>query len=222
MSFYEIDYNQKAVELLPPDKRMPSIVAWVKALLMQLQYNITSLFVDYKTGSDYPVYVPGSYNKFDRVIYGQSVYESLININTAEPTDTAYWRLYQLYFAGTDTRIMYNAQTLVLEYALNTRFQTSFRQPPLQSDIFLTVNQPQNRVFQVAGDEGLSSNVRYDGSSENVVNSYTFASFFNLEINVPVATYNSLSTDVAAREKIIRYFADKYIPAGILYTIITY
>jgi len=222
MSFYQIDYNQKAVELMPPDKRMVSHTAWMKALLMQLQYNVTSLFVDYKTGADYPVYVTGSYNKFGRVIYGQSVFESLSDGNTALPTDASYWRVYQLYFTGTDTRIKYNAQTLVLEYALNTRFQSSFRQPPLQSDIYITVNEPPNRVFQVGADERLSSNVGYTISSEHVVNSYTFTEFYNMVVNVPIAVYDGLSSDAAARTPILRYFIDKYIPAGIIYEIQTY
>jgi hypothetical protein len=166
--------------------------------------------------------VAASYNKFDRVIYGQSVYESLVNDNTAEPTDTNYWRIYQNYFTGVDTRIMYNSQTLVFEYALNTRFGATFRQPPLQSDIYITTNTPPSRVFQVGADESLSSTVRLNGSSEFVVDSYSYTPFKNLVINIPIAVYDGLSSDVAAREKIVRYFADKYIIAGIIYKIQTY
>jgi hypothetical protein len=223
MSFFNISFNQKAVELTPPDKRYPKFIKWIQALLSQVQYNRDSTLGDYKTGSSYPLWVAGTYSRFDRVIYGQSVYESLVDNNTANPTDATYWRVYQEYFVGVDERIMYNSKVLVFEYSLNTRFETTFRQPPLQSDIYLTVNAIPDKPFEV-GNQNFNSSIVYSNTSlEYVVNDYTLiGTTYNLEINVPIAVYNALAPDNLTRTNIIKNFADKYVPAGILYTIITY
>jgi len=222
MSIYDITYSNRVVEMLPPDKRYSKTVAWFKAIVKQFQYLHTDVFVDFRTGSDYPVYSTGSYNKFDRVIYGQSVYESLVNSNTAVPTDTSKWRVYELHFLGVEDRLKYNGQSLVLNYALNDRFGTNYRQPPLQSDIYFTTNTPVVDVFLIGGDEANSSLVYLDSSSEFIVNSYIFVSFNNFVIRIPVAVYTGLSTDALAREKIVRGFVDQILPAGITYTIQTY
>jgi len=225
MSFFKINFQKKAIELTPPDKRSNSFIGWVSALFSQLQYNSDSLFTDYKEGAGYvaPYNVLVVYSQYNRVRYGQSIYESLIDGNTYNPTDSNYWRVYQEYFVGVDERILYNSKVLVLEYALNTRFGSTFNQPPIQSDIFLTVNTIPSRPFQVGSDEFNSSVTYSDKSLEFVVNEY-FApvATANLNINVPIALFNSLANDDNTRTNIIRTFADKYVPAGILYTIITY
>ena len=221
-TIYDISFNQKAVELIPPDKRYPKFVKWMQSLLKQLQNLSLSIFTDFKTGALYDFWVSSSYSLGDRVIYGQSVYESLTDGNTGTPTDASTWQLYQLYFKGVDERIMYTGQTLVFEYALNSRFLTNFRQPPLQSDIYISVNAPVASVFQIGYGERYSSSVLYNTSTEYIVDDYSFVTFKNMVIHVPVAVYDALSTDVAAREKIIRNFAQKYSVAGILFEIQTY
>ena len=222
MSFYNLSYDQKAVELLPPDKRAPAMVQWVQALLKQLQYNQSSIFTDFKVDADYPVYVAGSYNKFDRVIYGQSVYESLTDANTAVPTDANYWRLYQIFFTGTDTRIKYNGQKLVLEYAINDRFMTTFRQPPLVSDIYFSTNIPVPSVFVIGGIEENSSVTYNNNSSEYLIDGYSFSAFYNFTLYIPTAIYNAVSADVNAREPIFRNYINNLLPAGVTYTIQLY
>jgi hypothetical protein len=224
MSIYQLNFNQKAVELLPPDKRRTKFVKWVQSLLSQNTWLHTKIFVDYKTGATYPNYSAfTTYNTGNRVIYGQSVYESIADGNTALPTDVTKWRVYQPFFIGTDERIMYNHIKLVLEYALNRRFQTVFRQPPLISDIYITTNIRTTNPFIVGIDESESSVVFYDTSSEFIVNSYAFgAAFFNYTVNVPLAVYNGVSADPAAREKIFRIFIDQYNTIGLNYNIITY
>lgn len=222
MSIYDITYENRIVELLPPDKRQSKMVAWWKAIIKQLQYLHSDVLVDYRVGSDYPVWVSASYNKGYRVIYGQSVYESLYDDNTTVPTDSNNWRLYQLFFLGVDDRIRYNGELLVLEYAVNARFKTNFRQPPLQSDIYFTVNTKTAGVFIVGGNESNSSISYFNGSFDFIINSYSFSDFYNFAVNIPVAVFEALSDDVNAREKIVRGFIDKIIPAGIIYNIVTY
>lgn len=222
MSFYDITYSDRIVELLPPDKRTKKHVAWWQAIVKQLTWNVQDAFKDYKTGSSYPIWGAASYNLGDRVIYGQSVYESLANSNTAVPTNTTYWRVYELFFIGSDERIMYNGQNLVLNYALNKRFGTNFKQPPLQSDIYFTVNQPAANVFVIGANEANSSVTYSNNSGDAIINSYSFTTFYNFIIHVPVAVLTALSSDVNARNKIISNFVDNYLPAGLEYTIQTY
>lgn len=225
MSIFNVDFDQKAVELLPPDKRFKVHVGWVRSLLSQNQYNHTDIFVDYKTGSTYPLWNNlGSWNKGQRVIYGQSVYESLVDNNTDLPTNTNTWRVYQTFFIGTDERIMYNSQKLVLEYALNRKFGTTFRQPPLISDIFINLPVQAVNPFVVAENEEESSDVFTTFSSEFILDVYSFSvtASFDYTINVPQAVYDALSIDPLARDKIIRQFVDRYNTAGMFYNIITY
>ncbi len=223
MSIYNVDFDQKAVELLPPDKRFTKNVGWVRSLLSQNQYNHTDIFIDYKTGSAYPVWNNlGTWNIGQRVIYGQSVYESIINNNSLVPTDVTGWRVYQQYFIGVDERLTYRGENLILTYALNERFNTTFRQPPLVSDIYITNNQIGIIPFVVGENEFESSVVYFDFSYNFIINSYTPNSVTNFTIFVPLAVYNSLSADPLSREKIIREFADRYVNVGMTYTITTY
>lgn len=223
MSIYNLNYIQKVVELLPPDKRGPKMVNWLIDLLGPMGVNYNDLFVDYKTGSDYDLYDSlTTYNTGDRVQYSQSVYESIIDNNTLNPTDVAGWRLYEEYFIGVDERIKYSHIKVVLEYALNRRFNTTFRQPNLISDIYIESNQPPYGPFIVGAIEDESSVVYFDTSSDWVINGYSFATFNNFTVYVPLAVFEAQSADVNAREPIFRYFIDKYNSAGLNYNIVTY
>jgi len=223
MSIYNINFDQKAAELLPPDKRYKFNLNWVRSLLSQNQYNHTDVFIDYKTGSDYPYWdYIGPYSIGDRVIYNQSVYESLIDSNTLVPTDPPGWKLYQQYFVGVDERLTYRGENLILTYALNKRFNTTFKQPPLQSDIYIENNQIGTLPFVVGGSEFSSSVVYYDFSYDYIINDYTPSTVTNFTIFVPEGVYNALSTDPASRDKIIREFVDKYVNVGMTYNITTY
>jgi hypothetical protein len=224
MSIYNLNFNQKAVELAPPDKRRPIFIKWVQSLLSQNQKLHTKIFIDYKTGATYANYVPSTpYAAGALVIYGESVYESLVNANTTTPDDATKWRIYQNSFIGVDERITYNHVKLSLEYALNKRFQTTFNQPPLISDIYITTNSKGINPFIVADTEAESSPSYRDGSTEFIVNSYTVgATFYNFTVYVPLAVYNGVSTSAAARENIFRTFINRYNTIGINYNIQTY
>lgn len=222
MSIYNIGWLQKVIELLPPDKRFTKFVKWLYALVKPAEFNNNRIFVDYKTGATYTDWVAGTYAKFAKVKYGQTIYESLVNGNTIPPPNTDYWRVYQQNFIGVDERILYTHQKLTLEWALNKRFGTTFNQPPLVSVIYITTNVVINPPFVVGGDEPISSVVYDVTGTEFIINSYTFSNFFNFTIYIPVAVWTALSVDVAARDKIIRQFVDLYNTAGLTYNIVTY
>ena len=137
-------------------------------------------------------------------------------------TDTESWIAIQTNFIGMSERILYNCQVLVLTWALNKRFMTTFRQPPNVSDIYITSFPKPISVFIVGGVEAISSKVFSNTSSEYVINAYDFSAYVNMTIFVPFSVYNALDAIDANRQIIIRSFADKYMAAGIVYTIQTY
>lgn len=223
MSIYDVNYNQTGPQVLPPDKRYTRMVAWVKALLIPLQWVRDLWMGSYRTGSTALAWVGSTtYNKYDRVLYKQKVYESLIDSNTFIPTVQGAWMVVQQNFIGVFERVLYNGNKLVFEYAINKFFGTVFRQPPNTSDIYISVNAKPFSVFVVGGVEGNSSVVYSNTSSEFIINGYNFNSFFNMTIFVPAAVYAALDPTPANCEKIIRNYANQYIIAGIIYNVDTY
>lgn len=223
MGLYDIDFVKFSTNMLPPDKRYSRAIAWLKIITYPLQYLNNLWFRDYRTGSEANYWSAlATYNKYDQVIYNKIVYESLVGSNTSNPTTVANWKVVQQNFIGIFERITYNGQKLVLEYALNKWFGTTFRQPPSVSDIYVTNNSIGIPVFRSANKEPDSSSVANNNSSEFVINAYTIALQYNFDINVPVAVYDALDPSMINNEAIFRAFADKYIPSGLTYTIVTY
>lgn len=222
MGIYDFNLAAFGQRMLPPDKRGTGLFAYLKNLLVPLQWDHDLRFTDYWIGSTASNWVSGTYNTGARAIYGISVYESLIDGNTDQPNMSENWIKIQENFVGLRERLLYNGGTLSVTWALNRRFMTSFRQPPALSDIYLVPHTKPASSFIVGYVESESSDVFTTGSSEVVVDSYMTGAFYNLTIMVPVAVYNALDPIAANRDKIIRSFADKIIIAGITYNIQTY
>ena len=221
-NLYDIDYEVKAVELLPPDKRNNRMIAFVRSLLSPVQLLRDILIDSYGNGSTASDWVAGTYARGVLVRYNKSIYESLEDGNTANPADVTKWVLVQENFIGVLDRARFNGQKIILEYALNTWFFTTFRQPPLVSDIYIGNASALINPFIVGGAEANSSAVYANSSTEFIIDGYSFSVQYNFTIYFPVAVYTALSADAAAREKIVRSFVDKYVPVGIFYQIQTY
>lgn len=234
MSIYNLSYDQKAVELLPPDKRTPIQLAWVKAMYGQLKYLRDAIFTYYKGGivtynsyavNNWDSTFAGGYSIDMPVKYGEAVYVSLTNSNTTVPTSSD-WVLVQNSFIGVDERVMFNANKLVFEYALNKRFNGVFRQPALVSDIYIVKNASLLSVFVVGATENESSIIYANNSTEVIINSYTFSVYYNFTIMVKTSVYNLIDPSGGANpvltNKIIRNFVDRYNTIGLTYDIQTY
>lgn len=216
MALYDINFNYKAVELLPPDKRGLLHVTWVRVLLRQVQALRDKILGDYRTGSSYPLWISGGlYSKGQLAVFKQVVYESLEDSNTDSPPSSK-WRFYLPSFISSLERLKYNGQKLILEYALNKRFAASFRQPPLVSDIYITTTNYVVVGFVVAKTETPTSSVGQTTSEEAVGYSYPFSHLSNFTINIPALVYAAIS------EQEVREFVDKIIPAGLNYTVVSY
>lgn len=224
MGLYDVNYSNAGQQLLPPDKRGNVMTRLVAAMLRPLQWLVDIKLNMWRNGSTAPPYlISTTYAKGDLVVYRYSVYESTVNGNLGnDPLNVAYWTKVQDNFIGTLERLKYNGHVLVLTFALNKYFGTTFRQPNNVSDIFIAINVKPVAVFVVGDTEAQSSKVYANTSSEFVVNSYSFSSYTNMTIWVPLAVYDALDVDPANRERIIRNYADQYIVGGVTYNVDTY
>ena len=121
---------------------------------------------------------------------------------------------------GVQERILYNGSVLVLEYAVNKKFGTVFRQPPLQSDIYTTNLAKVANGFLIGATEpysarvGQTESLQPNGLPADVGSSFTFVYLNHFRLNIPVALAGSLNQ--------IRGFVNQYVPASIKFTIVTY
>ena len=239
MNIYSADYNQLYKLLLPPKKRLTNFLAWAAMKVKPIQYLHDLLFVTYADGFTGLLYVAAStYAKGDRVKQDDhSVYEAIqaVPINTPPP-DTTYWRKVQDIWIGFRERTKYNGQKIVLEYALNKWFGTTWRTPlvngyaaipdathELYSDIYIINNTLFSDGFIIAQNAQYSDAIPKNSVYGQVGIGANYSSDQNaFTIFVPVAVYNALSADVPSREQIVRAFADKYVIAGVIYEIQTY
>lgn len=221
---YDVNYNTTIESLLVPDKRTKKTVAFNSALVAETANNHDILFTIYKDYSVSPNWTAGTYARNQLVKYNKSIFQSVENGNTTEPTQSDKWRLVSENFLGSDFRLSITGSKLNLEYALNTWFGSTFRQPSVgNSDIYLTTNNIlQIPVFRVGITEIESTSVSTESSSESVINLYNFTEQYNLTINIPTALFTSLGTTNEIRNSVVRSFADKYINAGLTYQIQTY
>lgn len=214
---FDIDYDQQAVDIIPPDKRDDQPVALIRALLTPMQWVRDLILGSFKTGATASPYAPGTYYKYDQVIYNKGVYEALVD-TTNDPTNTTDWKLVQPNFIGVDERMKYNGQKIVLEYALNKEFDGVFRQPAtgFNSDIYITNIAAVMAGFRVGQDESGSSSIGQTTSSDSIGGRYPFVQVNNFQINFKASLY------ALTNESAVRNFVDKYIPESLNYTIVTY
>jgi len=220
---YSLDYIQKLVELLPPDKRDVSIVSFNTPAFLDIQNLHQGMFFTYKDFQSVADWSSGTYAKNDVVNYQKAIYQSVEDGNTTEPTYSDKWKLVSPNFFGVDYRTQIRGEKLVLEYALNLWFDTTFRQPPNTSDIYIVNNATvYQSPFKVGATEAQSSIVSSIGSIDFVGLDYAFTQQYGCTIYVPIATFNSLGSTDTIRENIVRDFADKYVACGVKYKVLTY
>lgn len=139
------------------------------------------------------------------------------------------WIQVQPNFIGANERASYSCQKLIFEYALNKWFNTTFRNPPSVSDIYIKANTILNNRFYFFPQSVKSffTTITNFPSSPSPVSDFFFpSSEFSPQndytIYIPTAIYNALSITPGLRGGVVRAFADLINPAGAFYNIITY
>lgn len=216
MSFYDINYDQQVIDLMPPDKRGNGLISLLQAFLSSIQWARDLILGSYKLGAPYLNWAPGTYNLYDQIIYKKAVYMSLIANNTDIPTVVTSWLLVQANFLGVDVRIKFNCQKIVLEYALNSRFGGVFRNPPSasHSDIYITNLPPVPYGFRVGNSVG--SDVGDSTSSDTVGSPYPFVRTTGYQINFLGSLFSLTS------QQEVRDFVNLYNAFGINYSVVPY
>lgn len=234
-----IDFNQTAVNLLPPSKRKPFWIAWIQGISSQA-VRLNWIFYKFMYGND-ASYWDGatSYSLDDEVTFNYKVYKSLTssNLNNNPESSSFNWELIASTFIGTIERFQYNSQKIVMEYALNRYFQkqltdngfVGFIQPnspttPTPSDIYITNISPAWTSF-VSFTTVTNSSASYTNraSAASFTNTtFTGATSYQFAVNIPSTVYSSINSDPLIAESVVRGFLDKLVPSGIFYSIITY
>lgn len=231
MSIFQINESNLAEQLVPPMLRQPNELAWFTSLTQPLQYN-NDLFVEYLTGSTYPVFTSGStYSTNDRVIYtNRGVYESISGSTGSTPTDTNYWNQINLNYIGAQERSKYNARKLDYEFALNRWFETSGFTPTVMFTVTPALFTASAQTIYIEtkvvtppgfmmGNTGQYSSMMSNNSqfaTTYMGNSGVGAGQFDYVIWVPMYIYSGIT------ESIVRNFADTINIAGMQYSVSGY
>lgn len=226
----KIDISDLAVQLLPPDKRLPKFTIMSQTVLSPAD-RLNRIFQDYQNGdvlSDWysPTY---TYSAGDRAKDYFGVYESVIDGNMGNNPlgdKGIHWLKILPCYIGVNERAKYSASKIIFELALNRYFGTTFRQyadaayTPV-SDIYITTDVPIYVSFlsyDVESGSGVSYDALASGDSFDI-EVFGSATSFQFTIYVPAAFYASLGPTA---EQIVRFFADKINISGITYSITTY
>jgi hypothetical protein len=231
MSIYNVNYEVSGQELLPPDRREDKFLKWLYSLLKPLQDLKDFVFTGYSDGS-----AASSYSGATTYTFGQQVkYQGRIYYRNEitddysagiTPTNTTYWTLLHNSFIGINERIRFNGQKIILEYALNKQFGTTFQQPPVLSDIWIENKSVVSDAFFIGVDDEDTATVAIsDTDSDWFINDDITADDItaaNFIIHVPVAVWTALAGTNSERDNIILTFVDKYKLFGYDATIETY
>lgn len=229
-SIYDLDFNNWVTNSLPVLKRTERAVQWLTSLLAPLQWLHDNFFNEYANGSASALYAGATtYAIGDRVVdnLNNGVYESQSVQTGVQPSTAteAQWQKVSDDWRGVRERVKYTSQKITLEYALNKWFRTTWVQPddvsaPTRPDIYIDNNLITNLAFVAyANDTDSSDAFAADIFQQNfIVDSYAFSGNW-FTIYVPVAIHTALGTQ--ADDK-IRAIADRYVIAGITYSIDTY
>lgn len=223
MSLYDVDYVDLIDKMLPIKYRKPKMKAWLYALLKPVEWLHKAYITWYKDGS--PVYPfwdsVTSYVYGDYVRYGQSIYFCEIDNTGILPyLSSDQWSLVVLDRIGVNERIRITGQKKILEYELNRRFDTVFSQIPGASEIFI-LNQMSVNVF-VVGLELNSSAIYRDVPSDGIFDEPSLVSSNALINVIDSVRTGQFGGDATKAELAIRNEVDKYLMAGIDYTVVFY
>ncbi len=216
MDIYDVDFNQQAPEILPPDKRDDSRVTLMQSLMSALQWCRDLILGSYKKGSTDPEYAAGTYPAYAKVIFEKAVYYSLIDDNTASPLDATAWLKIQDNFLGVGERVKFNGQNLILEYALNQRFSGTFRPPGSMSNSDIYMTMLPRIIYGFLVGQSIGSAVGQTQSEDKIGTPIPFRRINNFEVHVT----NAIFTETNEQE--IRDFINLYIPASLKFIITTY
>lgn len=229
MSIYSVNYNTTSVNLLPTHKREENIKNLAYSLMSPM-VDLNTIFTYLRTGTsagDYnalTVYTYGELVNYQRRVYFRNEvtagYVAGITPNTSE-----YFVKVLDFTIGLDERIRFTPNKLVLEYALNAIFGTTYSNPPTLSDIYITRNTNDSDAFEVGQVETESSTI----SQMDIDAQWAIPEFepdgtimYDYTVNVPVAVWTALASTPTERDNIVISVLNKYKLVGFVADVQTY
>ena len=222
VKIYDIDLQVLAKNLIPIGwLNYTWFSPWVKSLTTPLSWLKTKFFVDSLNGINANIYDVGtSYIIGNKVKYGQSIYECIQASTGNAPTNTLFWVLYVIDRVGIRERLGYSCEQLKLEYALNRRYETDFRQPTsggLRPDIYIGLN---NVVSQFTIYTTTANNVFTNSSDGFIYTEEVNQNDNNITIYVPdIALFSNMGSELT---QIVGNYVKKYICESINFNVQTY
>ena len=228
-----IDFLALFANLNIPILRSLAHTAWLNILAGPLIL-IQNWWQQRLTGSAYALFNSSvNYNINNLVRYGRASY---ICTKTPAvglfplPTNTDYWYKILDDYIGITERSKYSAQKVMLEFALNRRFNPTTIQPPFSSapaSIYITNNES-NPIFLWSAPAGTDTFTYVAPNSStsfwySILGNPTIVTFYNFTVNVPTAVVTSLAPLSTAEVKLlITQEINKYCLAGTTFNITIY
>lgn len=229
MSKYSVDFDITSIELLPVHKRVDNIQNLVYSLAAPL--NDLSLIWEYlREGSS-----AGNYNAGTTYTYGNLVnYQRRVYFRNEEtdgytagiaPNNTTYFVKILDFQIGLNERIRFANGKLILEYALNRVFGTTFNQPPISSDIYIVRSGGDSDTFVIGetdDDTGTISESDTDADWGIPEVEPSVSAPFDYIVYVPTAVWTALAATSQERDNIILSVLNKYKLFGYTADVQTY
>jgi len=220
MGIFDVDYKYLGEALSPVKYRTGTFTGWLYSLLKPLEWVHNSIFKGTKDGAyqrnkwlSATAFTVGQLTQ-----YGESIYYcDVANTNKIPNTSPEYWSLFVPDRLGVNERIRITGQKRILEYELNRRFKTTFRQNTLIPDIYI-LNTPTLPLFIIGLEQ--SSGIFTAGQHDGIFDEPLLLDD-NFTVYVPISVYSNY-IDTPTAEKAIRQEVDKYLTAGLNYNVVTY
>lgn len=228
---YDIDYDQCINDLYPTNKRLPIMLNKEYALMSGVSFiqKLHSYFIFGTIESNYDStinYAFGSLVIFQRKVYYRN--EIVEGYAIGQNPTTSYWSLALNDFIGASEKAYFGPGKMVLEYALNRIFQTTFRQPigisPPNSDIYIVNNITNQPQFYIGIDDSESSYVVLNDTEANQYITYSDldSTIKNFSVMAPNAVLIALDSDPVKAKAIIGSVVTRYKLSGYTFNVIGY
>lgn len=228
--FFDCDYSQQSLELIPVAKRKPAHIAWMGLFDTYMQMLHDLIFEYYANGETAsPDYSGAStYLIYQRVKFTDgAIYEAIQDVPiSTPPTDTDYWVKVLDTWIGFRERRKYKFQTVLMEFILNKHFDTTMSYRPTLPDIYIETNTLNNipGVYFFNNSENQPQYIFNNAESSPFYlwNTDEYLPEYDFTVFVPVAVWTALGATAEERDAVIQWEVDKYKFASIKNNIETY
>jgi hypothetical protein len=200
-------------------------LAWLRVLNASIRTKYNDIFstpASYLNGFSLAKWLAiTNYVKGNKVRDGVAIYEALVNNTGFIPeVNPDKWLLISDDFVGADERVKYNGGKMLLEFILNRYLNTTATTIPT---IYILNNIVDVNGFYMGTDGKGEFGEMGNASSQDDFFGVSYSlNQFAFTIYVPAALFTTLGTNAANRENRVRNVADKYVIAGMVYSISTY